>query len=282
MTYSHGLDTDIDQETIAIILSALQDVSLPIPASMALLATRLEHHQLLGADGIQHHLDEPSLLALLRAIAAWRPDLAVLLASEALRQTLALPSDHGLALHAWPQANYWRLARPCATPPPTQWCWWWQGRLLHASAADFRDVGLQMRECSVGHVHCLRPGTEKECELIGRLGAALLDGIAEAAMIATESHVQSRHMFHRHMIELPAIAWRVRQARGLLADAQYGELRIELEQLQGGSGFMQESIGSQWLDWLFWATSLPPAEAELNAEDTGGVYDGNPPTKGKV
>lgn len=250
---------DIDRTIIDAVMDALQAAAqdVPVPAGNEALGELLARLGLLGPDGLHGSVDTPTLLALLQAMAAWRPDMACLQASDAMTQVAKLPPGHAVALHAWPQERFWRLARPAAVHSPLSWCWWWEGRILHARAEDFDDAGLSMQECSVRKASCLRTSLPGEQELLDGLRQALQRGIAQAALQATEAHVGTRQMFHRRMIDLPSIAWRLRHARALLASGRSSALRIELEQLQGGAGFMQESTGAQWLDWLYWANLLP-------------------------
>ncbi|MDO5057615.1 MAG: hypothetical protein Q4E06_09860 [Lautropia sp.] len=249
----------VDQETVDAVVNALQAAGsrLPIPAPDERLTDLLTSHQLLGADGIASCVDGPTLQALVATLASWRPDVACLLASAVMATLAELPPDHAVALHAWPQGGFWRLARPAAETPPRIWCWWWQGQVLQAPSTVFADTGLAMQECADHAASRLRPSPAAEQAQLAGLRQALRQGIGHAALQATEAHVRTRTMFHRRMIELPAIAWRMRQAHALLNSSGNPALRVELEQLQGGFGFMQESIGAQWLDWLYWADSLP-------------------------
>lgn len=262
MSHDHAA-ADIDHALVDDVLSALQAAApaLPVPLDASELTALLDRHQLLGREGAAS-VTAPTLCALIRTLAAWRPDLGAWLAADALTALHDLPAGHTIALHAWPQAGFWRLARASATRTSHTWCWWQEDRLLGAPADRFRDVGLDMQECEARHARAIDTASPDARRHVDALAQALRTGIAQAAWQSTDLHVRSRHMFHRMMIDLPAIRWRMQQAQAMLSAGQYRLLRIELEQLQGGTGFMQESAGAQWLDWLYWANSLPDQPPE--------------------
>lgn len=58
------------------------------------------------------------------------------------------------------------------------------------------------------------------------------------------------------MLELPALAWRLRRCEQWLAQDRLGALRLELEQLLGGTGFMARTPEGYASGWLLWAEDL--------------------------
>lgn len=244
----------VDQPLIDALLDSLQHTggeALAAADEQQLLAL-LAGHGLLGPEGIQACVDEATLPALLRAVAAWHPAAGQLLTTDIISQRLNLPAGHTLAWCAWPERDGgWWLARPGRQQDTRHWCWWQQDALIAAPVSAFTSRGPTLLACEQAAAALLRPAEPASRKAANQLLAALHDGIAQAALDATDSHISTRIMFHRPMTSIPAIAWRMQQARQLLQSRQYRPLRIELEQLQGGQGFMQESWGSLCLDWLF-------------------------------
>jgi hypothetical protein len=119
-----------------------------------------------------------------------------------------------------------------------------------------RCVGLGMHECLHGSALRERPASTLELRWHEATAQCLHRGAAQAALAATQGHMQERIMFRRPMLELPALAWRLQRCEQWLAQGRLVALRLELEQLLGGTGFMARTPEGHASCWLLWAEDL--------------------------
>lgn len=246
-----------DNTLVLVLLNQLQRAAArlsPHPPAAQLRGILAAH----GLEGGFHRSglpNEATWWVLLRHVASWCPEAACLLGAAALAHEAGLPASAALLLQAGPDNGYWRMDGSRAESA-SRWHWFSQDALWSAPTTAMRAVGLGMHECRHDAALRERPASARELRWRGTTALCLHQGAARAALATTRSHLQERIMFHRPMLELPAIAWRLQRCEQWLVQGRLGLLRLELEQLLGGTGFMAQTRQGSASGWLLWAEDL--------------------------
>lgn len=221
---------------------------------------------------------------LLRGLASRRPDLAVTLAALSTRdRCAAVPPDatgDGWALHAEPlpdgQISLWL---PCAPSRHAHWRFL-LGTEVRRVAGTLQNAQRQAGGAwlALAQSCAALPCAEADGALSQQRrndALALVSGVLWQLLDATREHAANRPMFGRRLVDFPTIQLRLLRlhARLLvveeLADAHLGgqgggqadgdgagilaqaeAVRIDAQQICGGSGYIAESTFAASLSWL--------------------------------
>lgn len=257
-----------------------------------------------GQDAMWDVLGPAQWLVLLRGVACACPHLAAGLA--AVRQVHLHGGDvrrHGWIHAARLDANgQWQCALPAAPTSLTAWYFLDGDTVRQVGAARLQPCGVRNglhlasavpQDCKAAGPALAGPGGQAEL-------AALLTGVLYRLWEQACVHAESRPMFRRRLADFPAIRWRLIGAMGdvLRADevalrlarhpAAAGRhrhagalrrlaqaVRVELQQVCGGTGYMQESAFADTLAWFDWCDSVarqvPSSDAPLAPQELHAI-----------
>jgi alkylation response protein AidB-like acyl-CoA dehydrogenase len=223
---------------------------------------------------------------LLRGIARRDPPLAASLSSLHLAIDHADGPGTGWALHASGHAGHWRIRLPTLAEHCTNWVFCDGEQLRWVSTAMLRQTATDVFECD--HAATVLAGSCSPSLLSSfwRDRLALINGCLWRLWTVTVDHAESRPMFRRHLGDFPAVRLRLllllaellradelaERAAAASPSATSGRnsaatlmgalrrcaetIRVETQQICGGSGYMRESHYAQALVWLDWCDGL--------------------------
>ena len=217
---------------------------------------------------------------LMRGIARRDSALAAALAS------LRLAIEHGerertaFALHAFRDGACWRFKLPALREYSQSWIFYEGQRTRRVSAALLRQVEGDCLECDDAQTAQADTYAASLISSLWRDRLALVNGCLWKLWTVTVEHAESRPMFRRHLGDFPMVRLRLLMLlaellradelseRAAAATPMPGAelmgalrrcseaIRVETQQICGGTGYMRESAYARALTWLDWCDGL--------------------------
>lgn len=261
--------------------------------------TRLGFVPAVGEAPVWTEMGVADWFELLSGMARHEPGLAVALSG------LRLASDHGggpgsgWALNIRHGAGRWQFCLPRVRETFSEWFFCDDREMYRVSAASLCPVAAaDCFECSDAQAQSLGPCSAALRARMWRDRLALANGCLWRLWSVAIEHAESRPMFQRQLGDFPVIRFRLlslllhllradeltERAAALpptlsrLLDAPSDlagalrlvaqDVRVETQQICGGSGYMRESEYAQALSWFDWCDTLlrqgPMAEGLLS------------------
>ena len=233
-----------------------------------------------GAEPVWTQMSAGEWFWLMRGIARRDPLLAAALSSLRLAIEQGERGGTGLALHAFRDGARWRIRLPVLRPQCESWIFCDGERIRRVSAARLRQVEGDCYECDDPQTALGDACAPSLISSFWRDRLALVSGSLWKLWTVTVEHAESRPMFRRHLGDFPMVRLRLLMllvevlradevseraaaAPPLAGAALMGTLRrcseairIETQQICGGTGYMRESAYARALACLEWCDGL--------------------------
>ena len=233
-----------------------------------------------GAEPVWAQMSASEWFSLMRGMARRDPLLAAALASLRLASEHGERQGTGFALHAFRDGTRWRFKLPVLGTQCESWIFCDGQRMRRVSAALLRQVEGDCFECDDAQTGPTDACAPSLISSLWRDRLALVSGCLWRLWTVTVEHAESRPMFRRHLGDFPMVRLRllILLAEVLRADevseraaaaspvAGAGlmgtlrrcseAIRVETQQICGGTGYMRESAYARALTWLDWCDGL--------------------------
>ena len=233
-----------------------------------------------GAEPVWTQMSAAEWFWLMRGMARRDPLLAAALASLRLAIEHGEPDGTGFALHAFREGACWHLRLPVLGVPCESWIFCEGQRMRRVSAALLRQVEGDRFECEHAQTAPADACTPSLISSFWRDRLALVSGCLWRLWTVTVAHAETRPMFRRHLGDFPMVRLRLLMLlaevlradelseRAAAATPMAGAellgalrrsseaIRVETQQICGGTGYMRESTYARALAWLDWCDGL--------------------------
>jgi alkylation response protein AidB-like acyl-CoA dehydrogenase len=233
-----------------------------------------------GAEPVWAQMSAGEWFWLMRGMARRDPLPAAALASLRLAIEHGEGEGTGFALHAFREGVRWRIRLPVLRAQCESWIFYDGQRIRRVSAALLRQVEGDCFECDDSQTAPARTCTPSLMSSLWRDRLALASGCLWKLWTVTVEHAESRPMFRRHLGDFPMVRLRLLMLfaellradevseRAAAASPMAGAelmgtlrrcseaIRVETQQICGGTGYMRESAYARTLTWLDWCDGL--------------------------